>query len=231
MKESSATSDQDKNIESRPHIVLGRSSSEIVVKRSRFIATVCEIHSEKDAASLIAGLRKQFWDARHNCYAYVLGEKAILTHSSDDKEPAGTAGRPILDAIIKSGHTNTLIVVTRYFGGILLGTGGLARAYSLSASEGLKAADSFPLSPGNRITINCTYSDSGRLMHLTEEYNAPLIDSSYDEAVTLTVLSEKDHTNALIKKITEASKGKASVVTGDDIFYYVSDGRASIYEF
>ena len=102
---------------------------EIVEKKSRFIATVLPIETEEEALEFIAKMKKKYWDARHNCYAYVIGERQELQRCSDDGEPNGTAGRPMLDVLLHEDIHNTVVVVTRYFGGVLLGTGGLVRAY------------------------------------------------------------------------------------------------------
>ena len=115
-------------------------TGEIVEKKSRFIANVFEIHSEEEALSHLAQVKKKYWDARHNCYAFVAGDRHQLQRCSDDGEPQGTAGRPMLDVLLKEEVHNALIVVTRYFGGTLLGTGGLVRAYQKAAQEGLLAS-------------------------------------------------------------------------------------------
>ncbi len=106
---------------------------EVIEKKSRFIAIAAPVQSEEEATAFVESIRKKYWDARHHCYAYILGEKKEIRRMSDDGEPTGTAGKPILDLIEGGDLTNTIIVVTRYFGGTLLGTGGLARAYSSAA--------------------------------------------------------------------------------------------------
>ena len=110
---------------------------EITEKKSRFIATVKEVASEEEAAAFIAEMKKKRWDARHNCSAFVIGRNQELTRCSDDGEPSQTAGRPMLDVLLREGIYNVAVVVTRYFGGTLLGTGGLVRAYQKSVQEGL----------------------------------------------------------------------------------------------
>ena len=113
-------------------------NGEIVEKKSRFIATVRPVETEEEALAFIEEMKKKYWDARHNCWAYVLGERQELLRCSDDGEPPQTAGRPMMDVLTGAGLTNTAAVVTRYFGGTLLGTGGLVRAYSAAVQEGLK---------------------------------------------------------------------------------------------
>lgn len=113
---------------------------EIVEKKSRFIATVVPVHSEEEALKFVEAMKKKYWNATHNCYAYVIGENHELQRYSDDGEPGGTAGKPMLDVLIGEEIHNAAIVVTRYFGGTLLGTGGLVRAYSAAAKQGLASS-------------------------------------------------------------------------------------------
>ena len=122
-------------------IVYRGGEGRIEEKKSRFIATVVPVKSEEEALEFIAKMKKKYWDATHNCSAFVIGEGARLQRCSDDGEPHGTAGVPVLDIIVKSGITDVVVVVTRYFGGILLGTGGLVRAYTKGASIALKAGN------------------------------------------------------------------------------------------
>ena len=113
---------------------------EIVEKKSRFIATVQPVDCEEEAAAFIGAMKKKYWDASHNCSAFTIGRNHELTRCSDDGEPSGTAGRPMLDVLLREDIHNAAVVVTRYFGGTLLGTGGLVRAYQKSVQEGLAAA-------------------------------------------------------------------------------------------
>ena len=122
-------------------------------KKSRFIAAVYSISSEEEAASYIEAARKKYWDARHNCYAFVIGDNNEIMRFSDDGEPSGTAGKPILEVIVGRGIHNCLIVVTRYFGGTLLGTGGLVRAYQKSSLDALCNSSIAVLTKGSRITL------------------------------------------------------------------------------
>ena len=118
-------------------ILLEGGEGEIVEKKSRFIATVRKVESESEAVAFIEEMKKKYWDARHNCSAFVIGRRAELTRCSDDGEPSGTAGRPMLEVLLGEGVRNVAVVVTRYFGGTLLGTGGLVRAYTQAVKEGL----------------------------------------------------------------------------------------------
>lgn len=212
-------------------VILGESSAEIEVKKSIFIATVREVHSEKEALSFVEEMRKQYWDARHNCYAFITGETGALRRFSDDKEPQGTAGKPILEAIANGGFLNTAVVVTRYFGGVLLGTGGLFRAYSQAASKALSEADSYPVAKGHILRIVCSYSDSGKLQYLFNSSSIPLLDSEYTENVTFRLAAEESRTDECIKKITEAAGGAASVEILDPIAFIMDGSSARLYQF
>ena len=126
---------------------------EIVEKKSRFIATVRPVETEEEALAFIEEMKKKYWDARHNCSAYVLGEQQELMRCSDDGEPSQTAGKPMMDVLTGAGLTNVAVVVTRYFGGTLLGTGGLVRAYTQAAKEGLADAGIATMRYGKELTI------------------------------------------------------------------------------
>ena len=132
-------------------------------KKSRFIAAVYSISSEEEAASYVEAARKKYWDARHNCYAFVIGDNNEIMRFSDDGEPSGTAGKPILEVIVGRGIHNCLIVVTRYFGGTLLGTGGLVRAYQKSSLDALCNSSIAVRTKGSRITVRTDYNSAGKL--------------------------------------------------------------------
>ena len=126
---------------------------EIVEKKSRFIATVVPVNTEEEALEFVEKTRKKYWDARHNCFAYIIGERGQLQRCSDDGEPSQTAGKPMLDILNSYGLTDCLLVVTRYFGGVLLGTGGLVRAYTAATIEGLKNSESIARIHGVKLGI------------------------------------------------------------------------------
>lgn len=137
-------------------------TGEIVEKKSRFIATVRLVESEEEALSCLEALRKKYWDARHNCFVYIIGENQETVRCSDDGEPSGTAGRPMLDVVQGAGLRNVLVVVTRYFGGTLLGTGGLVRAYSQAVQEGLANSVLIDEICGVRLLIETDYNGIGK---------------------------------------------------------------------
>ena len=139
---------------------------EIVEKKSRFIARVQATETEEEAAAFIESEKKRYWDARHHCYAYILGEQGQTVRYSDDGEPSGTAGRPILEVLTASGIRGLTLVVTRYFGGTLLGTGGLVRAYTQAAQAGLAASRVAVMRYGYAVTVGTDYNRIGRIQYL-----------------------------------------------------------------
>ena len=142
---------------------------EIVEKKSRFIATVRPVASEEEAVAFIAEMKKKYWDARHNCSAFVIGDRQELSRCSDDGEPAQTAGRPMLDVLLREEIHNVAVVVTRYFGGVLLGTGGLVRAYTSSAKLGLAAAGVCDVCERSVLTYALDYTYLAKLQNLAAQ--------------------------------------------------------------
>ena len=166
-------------------IVYCGGEGEIVEKKSRFIATVKPVDSEEEASAFIAEMKKKYWDARHNCSAFVIGEHNEIQRSSDDGEPAGTAGHPMLDVLLGEGIHNTAVVVTRYFGGTLLGTGGLVRAYSKSVQAGLAASTVLEKKKGFLLAMETDYSGIGKIQYLLGQRGLLITDSQYTDKVTV----------------------------------------------
>ena len=189
-------------------IVLQQGSGEIVEKKSRFIAHVYPIAEEQDALDHIEKIKKEYWDARHNCYAYVLGKRQELQRFSDDGEPSGTAGKPILEVLLGQEIHNTLVVVTRYFGGTLLGTGGLVRAYTAATREGLEHSLITEQREGTKIVIHTNYTELGKLQYLLGEMEIPVLDTVYTDAVKLYALVPGWQHEAFQKKFVEVTAGK-----------------------
>ncbi|MBO5574308.1 MAG: YigZ family protein [Clostridium sp.] len=181
---------------------------EIVEKKSRFIASVRAVSSEEEAAAFIGEIRKKFWDARHHCSAYVLGERGDLTRCSDDGEPSGTAGRPMLDVLTGEGLTNCCAVVTRYFGGTLLGTGGLVRAYSGAVREGLKNCRVLECIEGVRLVIFCDYTDLGKIQYVLGEEAVTQENTDYSDKVVLTMLLPAAQEERIRKRLTDITGGR-----------------------
>lgn len=191
---------------------------EIEEKKSRFIAHVASAETEEDALSFIEAMRRQFWDARHNCYAYVLGEHAQTVRFSDDGEPAGTAGRPILEVLLNSGIRNLVVVVTRYFGGVLLGTGGLVRAYTKAAQAGLAASDVRTMCYGYEMIFVTDYNGIGKIQYLLGQRGIP-VKADYAEKVSVRIHVPYEDRDAVIHEVTEATAGKAEITVSKPLYY------------
>ena len=194
----------------RPYrIVYEGGRGEIIEKKSRFIATVAPVESEEEAVAFIESVKKKYYDARHNCPAFVIGKNKELTRCSDDGEPSGTAGKPILEVILGAELTNVAVVVTRYFGGTLLGTGGLVRAYTQAVQEGLAACKTATMRYGVTIRIETDYTDLGKIQHILGNKEIPVISSEYTDKVALTIQLPKEDAPVLIKELTEATAARA----------------------
>lgn len=201
---------------------------EIIEKKSRFIATVQIVHSEEEAVQFIERMKKKYWDATHNCSAYVIGERKELMRCSDDGEPQGTAGRPMLDVLLGEDLHDVAVVVTRYFGGTLLGTGGLVRAYSKAVQEGLAQSILIEQKYGVLLEVITDYNGIGKLQYLFGQEKMPIMESEYTDIVTLKVLVPKHQIGGIIKKITEVTNGKAQTNEAEELYYAVLDGKVLI---
>lgn len=183
--------------------VSGEASAEYTEKRSRFIATLAHCETESDATEFINSLKTRFWDARHNCYAYSV-EKGALRRFSDDGEPHGTAGKPILAVIDGAGLTNVCIAVTRYFGGVLLGTGGLVRAYTNAAAAAAENAVRAVMTQGTVFSCTCDYSDSERLARLIADCGGTVDGTLYTEKVEYKFFLKNSEKSFFSEKLKEA---------------------------
>ena len=203
---------------------------EIVEKKSRFIATVKPIESEEDAIAFIEQLKKKNWNATHNCYAYVLGQKNEIQRFSDDGEPQGTAGKPILDVLLGEEVHNVAVVVTRYFGGTLLGTGGLVRAYSKSAKAGLEHSTILTKQLGKKLLLTMDYNNVGKLQYILAQMQIDTIDSVYKEDVLLYVVVPVDKLDTLVKKVMEATSATATMEELQTVYYATLDGKIITFD-
>ncbi len=192
-------------------VLLKGGSAEITEKKSRFIATVDRCDTEEEAVRFIDGVKKKYWDARHNCSAFVIGDRGELTRCSDDGEPGGTAGRPMLEVLLGEGLRNVAVVVTRYFGGVLLGTGGLARAYTQAVKEGLSACVIGTNRYGCELEVFTDYNGVGKILYLLGQRGQEPTESSYTDTVALRLLIPAGEEESLRREITEATGGKARI--------------------
>lgn len=185
--------------------------AEIIEKKSRFIAELYPVTSEEEAIGILEKVKKKYWDARHHCWAFVLGEEQPLERCSDDGEPSGTAGKPILEVIRGAQLRNVMLIVTRYFGGTLLGTGGLVRAYTSASKEAIASADVIVKISGYRLKIKTDYTGLGKIQYLLAQRGIEIEDSEYAENVVLTIVIPKDDEQGLIKELTEATNAQAEI--------------------
>lgn len=192
-------------------VLLEGGEGEIVEKKSRFIATVSKCESEEEAVRFIENIKKKYWDARHNCSAFVIGERGELTRCSDDGEPSGTAGRPMLEVLLGEGVRNVAVVVTRYFGGVLLGTGGLVRAYTNAVKEGLSHCVIGINRLGCELEIITDYNGIGKILYFLGQNGLEPIESEYTDAVRLRILIPRDEEERFYKEITEITLGKSKI--------------------
>lgn len=202
---------------------------EIVEKKSRFIATVQPVESEEEALEFIAGLKKKYWNATHNCFAFVVGERQELQRCSDDGEPQGTAGRPMLEVLLGEGIHNAAVVVTRYFGGTLLGTGGLVRAYSKAVQEGLKNSLIIEKQQGFLLKMETDYNGIGKIQYLLGQRGLTVTDSEYTDKVKLETLVPEDRIEKLKEDITEGTNGRIVFLACEPVCFALVDGRPQIF--
>ncbi len=201
---------------------------EVVEKKSRFIAAVRPVHSEEEALKFIESVRKKYWDARHHCFAYVIGERGELQRCSDDGEPGGTAGKPILEVIMGEEIRNVVLVVTRYFGGTLLGTGGLVRAYSAAAKEGLASSVIITKIQGVKLHININYTGLGKIQYILGQRGLEVLEAVYTEKVELEALIPVDALESVKAEITEGTNGQADMREGEACYFAEINGKKQI---
>ena len=186
--------------------------AEYIEKKSRFIGYVKPVADKAEALDFIKSIRAKHYDATHNCYAYQIGENNQLQRSSDAGEPAGTAGRPILEIIKKNNLHNTCVVVTRYFGGILLGAGGLVRAYSHAAQEGIKAAGIVENIPASVINLTLDYNLWGKLENYISNHDLTLKDVMYLEKITAQILVPLTEVERFKKDVVEMGNNQIQIM-------------------
>ena len=188
--------------------VLEGGTGEIIEKKSRFIATVRPVRNEEEALAFLEEMRKQYWDARHNCMAYVIDG---IQRFSDDGEPSGTAGKPILEVLTGRKIHDCIIIVTRYFGGTLLGTGGLVRAYQKASLDAIDNSTLARRTKGSRITITTDYSGAGKIQYTAAQNGWTVEDIIYAADVSLIIAVPEDMTERVIKEATDITSGKAQI--------------------
>lgn len=201
---------------------------ELVEKKSRFIATVRPVKTEEEANRFVEEMRKKYWDARHNCWAFILGERQEFKRCSDDGEPSQTAGKPMMDVLAGAGLTDVAVVVTRYFGGTLLGTGGLVRAYSGAVQEGLKNSTVITKYLGIKLSVTTDYNGVGKLQYLFGQKEIPILSADYAEKVVFTVLVAYPRIHEIKKAITEATSATAQMEESSPVYFAEINGKFAV---
>jgi len=201
---------------------------EVVEKKSRFIANIQPVSTEEEALEFIAKMKKQYYDARHNCYAYIIGRNEDIKRSSDDGEPSGTAGRPMLNILEKEGIYNTAVVVTRYFGGVLLGTGGLVRAYQEALQEGLKHTEIVQRQAGYKMQMKIAYTWLGKVQYLCAGMELPVVETLYEDDITITILVTADKKEQVIKEFKEQTEGQVILEEREAVEYFFTEKGVEI---
>ena len=194
---------------------------ELEEKKSRFIANTLPISSQEEALEFIEKIKKQYWDARHNCYAYVLGDHHEIQRFSDDGEPGGTAGKPMLDVLLGENIHNMVVVVTRYFGGTLLGTGGLVRAYSGAAKEGLSNSVIIEKRQGRQMLLQTNYSDLGKIQYLLLGNSIPILSEDYGADVCFEVLVPIEQEKQITELLIDGTNGRITIVPDEIIDFAI----------
>lgn len=207
--------------------VYSYAEAEIIEKKSRFIAGVSPAETEGDAQAFIDMVRKKHFNARHNCYAFQAGD---TVRCGDDGEPAGTAGAPILNAITGCGIRNCVIVVTRYFGGTLLGTGGLIRAYGAAAKEVLNKAEIIEKKPVKIVGVRTGYPLSKKVGHEILSSGNIIYQTNYTDSVEFIVLAEYSLYDDFVKIVNEATGAVAEIKMMKEGYYAVVNGNIEIFE-
>jgi uncharacterized YigZ family protein len=188
------------------------------------------VETEEEAAAFIAEMKKKYWDARHNCSAFTIGKNHELTRCSDDGEPAQTAGRPMLEVLLGEDVHNACVVVTRYFGGTLLGTGGLVRAYSGAVKEGLLVSKVVEKLRACEMTVRTDYAGVGKIQYLLSQDGITVLDSSYTDQVVFSLLVPVGSYESLENRLTEGTNGKAGIEKGDEIWYGLLNKEVILFD-
>ena len=198
--------------------VAREASDEFVEKRSRFIGYVKPVKTEEEAVAFINQKRSEHWDARHNVYAYSLREGNIKRYS-DDGEPSGTAGMPVLDVIVKNEIYDVCVVVTRYFGGVLLGTGGLVRAYSQGSKIALESGGIVLMQSCSLCEVSCSYNRYGKVSSLVMENGATIDDTIYESDVKIKFHIPPEQLSQLNKKLADATSGEVQAESDGESYF------------
>lgn len=202
-----------------PYRTLRQSSSdELIIQKSRFIGYAAPCETEEEALAFLQQIRTRHKDATHNCYAYVIGRNMGVMRYSDDGEPGGTAGLPIMEVIRAQGVTNCCVVVTRYFGGILLGAGGLVRAYTQGCAVALKAAQVVVMEPSRQYLCEVAYPLWDKVQHTLRALPVQLLSTEFTTAVTFTLLVREKDADSVLSTLTQTTDARFESMLEDESF-------------
>lgn len=204
-------------------------TGEVTEKKSRFIATLKPVETKEEAEEFLAEMKKKYWDARHNCFACVIGEKGEYVRFSDDGEPGGTAGKPMLETLQMEGLCNVAVVVTRYFGGTLLGTGGLVRAYKQAVKEAIRESTIVQKRPGKKLHVKCDYHELGKLQYLLSKQGFWVLDTTYQDKVILSILVPQYETDNCKKQLVEALNGNVELEEKETVYFAEVMGKLKVF--
>lgn len=205
-------------------------SATIIEKKSRFIAEIIPVETEEEALAFIESRKKKYWDAIHNCSAYIIGTNQPIMRCSDDGEPSQTAGKPMLDVLAGYGLCNVAAVVTRYFGGTLLGTGGLVRAYSRAVQEGIHACVQVEKKLAWELEIGIDYTGIGKIQYIIASAGLEAIDTQYTDTVTIRLPVPVAETDRLEKELIEGTSGTVQIIRLRQLYYGLVDGAVVLFE-
>lgn len=194
-------------------------SQEIVIKKSRFIGHVMPVETEEEAVAFIEEIKKKHWNATHNCSAYMIGERDEIQKQSDDGEPSGTAGKPILEVIRNQGRKNVAIVVTRYFGGIMLGAGGLIRAYTDGAVAAIESGEPITRVLHREIFVELDYTWLGKVENELRNRNVRMGETNFADTVTLTCLPLDGDAESFMTWMVDLTQGQSLITEGERLYF------------
>ena len=198
--------------------LMKRASDEFIVNKSRFIGHGAPVESEEEALAFLAEMRRTYADASHNCYAYIVGANMGVMRYSDDGEPGGTAGMPIIEVMKNRGVTNACVVVTRYFGGVLLGAGGLVRAYTQGAAAAVNACGVGVMHPTARYMMDVSYPLLNRVEYFFKSAPVAVEAKDFSDVITFTFLVKVEDESALMESLTQLSEGRLEPMRFDEIY-------------
>lgn len=219
-------------MKTKQNVILSPGSGEIIEKHSRFLAFACCVQTEEAALALAEKRKKEYWDARHTCFAYRIlpdGRPPEIVRAADDGEPQGSAGRPILEVLTGRDLYDAVILVTRYFGGTLLGVGGLVRAYQAAAAAALDQCEIAQRILGRRFRVTCGYDDYGKIDAFLQKSGAAVLTSEFAEKVTLETVTDSSGAERFSRQIADLTNGRAGESDLGEVSYAMTNGQMRFF--